>query len=250
MPSSNLSSFFDIMEVIHQARAKSILDVGVGFGKWGVLIREYFDLRPHKKKGYDDWSIQLDGIEVHEQYITPVHKYIYNNILIGEALTLLSAGNLYYELIIALDIVEHFTKKDGLEFIKLCRNRGDTVLINTPNIYFPIEKEFFNDYMQHKSGWNSEDFIKLGARHVWHSGINVLAVFTERNFDLPLAADIQAPSSEDIDIVKAKELITMYYNTSQFIECLEACEKYSEYFLYDDDFNQVAAKCRKLIDHQ
>ena len=30
MPSSNISSIFDIMETIHQANAKSILDIGVG----------------------------------------------------------------------------------------------------------------------------------------------------------------------------------------------------------------------------
>jgi hypothetical protein len=236
------------MEVIHQANAKSILDVGVGFGKWGVLIREYFDLRPHKKKGFEEWSIQLDGIEVHEQYITPVHKYIYNNILIGEALKLLSAGNLYYELIIALDIVEHFTKKDGLEFIKLCRNRGDTVLINTPNIYFPIEKEFFNDYMQHKSGWDADDFITLGARYVWQSGIYVLAVFTERDFNLPRAGNIKDQPPDDVDIIKVKELINMYYCSSQFRECIDACEKYTRYFPHDNEIRRLATLCSGKID--
>jgi len=248
MPSSNLSSFFDIMETIQQVHAKSILDVGVGFGKWGLLIREYFDLRPHKKKGYDDWSIQLDGIEVHEQYITPVHNYIYDNVYIGEALNILSNTNMYYELILALDIIEHFSKQDGIEFVKLCRNRADTVFINTPNIYFNIEKEFYNQYMQHKSGWDADDFTKRGAKYVWHSGIYVLAIFTERDLHLPFDNNIQEYNFDDIDLIKIRELIWMYYNTSQIHECIQACEKYSKFFPQEKELQNMVALCQKKMD--
>jgi hypothetical protein len=248
MPTSNLTSFFDIMEVISQIKAKSILDVGVGFGKWGFLIREYFDLRPHKKKGYDDWSLKLDGIEVNEKYITPVHNYIYNNMFIGEALDILSNNNVYYELILALDIVEHFSKENGLKFITLCRNRSDFVFINTPNIYYKIENEYYSHYMEHKSGWDADDFTKLGAKYVWHSGIYVLAIFTEHDLSLPLENNIQEYNFENIDLIKIRELIQMYYNTSQIQECMDACEKYSKIFPDDNEFQQMISLCHKKLD--
>ncbi len=247
MPSSNISSIFDILESIRLINAKSILDIGVGFGKWGLLIREYFDLRPHKKKGYDDWSIQLDGIEANEKYLTPVHDYIYNKIFIGEAIDILSNNNLYYDLIIAIDILEHFTKNEAYTFIKLCKNRARTILINTPNIYYKLQREYFNDYMLHNSGWDADDFIKLEAKYIWHRGIYVLAIFTEDTINLPLEKNVQEYTFEDLDLIKVKDLISMYYNTAQLKECIEACEKYSRVFPDDNDINKIKALCNNKI---
>ncbi len=248
MPTSDLSSFFDIMESIAQINAKTILDIGVGFGKWGFLIREYFDLRPDKKRGYDPWSIKLDGIEVHEKYLTPVHEYIYNELFIGEALEILSNNNLYYDLILALDVVEHFTKQDGDKFIQLCRNRSDTILINTPNIYYKINKEHYNEYMEHKSGWVADDFTKMGARYVWHSGIHVLAVFTEKLFDLPINDINREYHLDEFDLIKIKQLVNMYHGTGQYRECAETCEKYFKSFDNDCEFPLLAALCYEKLD--
>ncbi|MBP7734985.1 MAG: hypothetical protein KA369_03340 [Spirochaetes bacterium] len=247
MPSNNLSSIFDIIETIRQVNASSILDIGVGFGKWGLLIREYFDLRPHKKKGYDDWSIQLDGIEANEKYLTPVHDYIYNNVFIGEAIDILSNNNLYYDLIIAIDILEHFTKQKGLEFIKLCRNRCRTLFINTPNIYYKLQREYYNQYMLHLSGWDAEDFIKAEARYIWHSGLYVLALFTDDNVDLPLESNIQKYIFEESDIIKIHDLIDMYYETSQLLECIGACEKYQKVFPDDKVIQKKITLCNDRL---
>jgi hypothetical protein len=247
MPSNNLISIFDILETIRLINAKSILDIGVGFGKWGLLIREYFDLRPDEKKGYDDWSIRLDGIEANEKYLTPVHDYIYDHIFVGEAIDILSNNNLYYDLILGIDVIEHFTKTKGLEFLNLCRNRGRTVFINTPNIYYKLQREYFNRYMMHNSGWDADDFAKLGARYVWHCDLYVLALFTEDIINLPLKENIQKYHFEKTDIIKIRELINMYYNTSQHKECLDACMKYDQVFTGDREINRIAALCRKRL---
>ncbi|OHD71736.1 MAG: hypothetical protein A2W19_15440 [Spirochaetes bacterium RBG_16_49_21] len=247
MPSNNLISIFDILETIRLINAKSILDIGVGFGKWGLLIREYFDLRPDEKKGYDKWSIKLDGIEANEKYLTPVHGYVYDQVFVGEAIDILSNNNLYYDLILGIDVIEHFTKPEGLKFLNLCRNRARTVFINTPNIYYKLQREYFNPYMLHKSGWDADDFTKLGARYVWHCDLYVLAVFTEDTINLPLTKNIQEYHFEKTDLIKIKELINMYYQTSQFQECLDACEKYSRFFPDDRDLSRMAALCRERL---
>jgi hypothetical protein len=247
MPSNNLSSIFDIMETIRLVNAKSILDIGVGFGKWGLLIREYFDLRTDEKKGYEDWSIKLDGIEANAKYLTPVHGYIYDNVFVGEANDILSNNNLYYDLIIGIDVVEHFTRIEGLKFLDLCRNRARTVFINTPNIYYKLQKEYHNPFMLHKSGWDADDFAKLGARYVWHCDLYVLAVFTEDAINLPLKENIQTYHFEKTDLIKIKELINAYRQTLQVRECLEACEKYGRYFPGDLDISKIAALCREQL---
>jgi len=71
----------------------SILDVGVGFGKWGHLFREYTDIneaendpaRYQRKK----WRVRIDGIEGYAAYLTPMHRYLYNHLHVGNAGALL-----------------------------------------------------------------------------------------------------------------------------------------------------------------
>ncbi|HPV41668.1 MAG TPA: hypothetical protein PKX40_10850 [Spirochaetota bacterium] len=211
------------------------------------MIREYFDLRPHRKKGYDEWSIQLDGIEANEKYLTPVHDYIYDHIFIGEAIDILTNNNLYYDLIIAIDILEHFKKREALEFIKLCKNRCRTLFINTPNIYYKLQREYFNEYMLHMSGWDAEDFIELKARYIWHSGLYVLALFTEDNLNLPLQSNIQKYIFNNPDLIKIKDLIAMYLETSQIDECLDACKKYIKVFPHDKDLQKKKTLCQEKL---
>ena len=85
MPSSHYFQLNEIVDLISLADPVKLLDIGVGFGKYGFLAREYLEL--WKDGGdYQKWNRQIDGIEAFEPYITPVHQFIYNNIFIGNAL--------------------------------------------------------------------------------------------------------------------------------------------------------------------
>ena len=75
-PRSPLNTMSMVLNLAEMIRPESILDVGAGFGGAGFLIRQYLDLRTDRKKGFADWSIRIDGIEIFEKYITPVHAYI------------------------------------------------------------------------------------------------------------------------------------------------------------------------------
>ncbi len=44
MPSSRPNTIPTVIHLVRQLKPKSILDVGVGFGKWGHLFREYTDI--------------------------------------------------------------------------------------------------------------------------------------------------------------------------------------------------------------
>ena len=86
MPSSNFGHLFDVLSSVVLINPKSILEVGVGFGKYGYLFREYLDLAYDEETGgYKKWRRIIDGIEINDKYLTPVHEYIYNNIYIGNA---------------------------------------------------------------------------------------------------------------------------------------------------------------------
>lgn len=167
MPSSR---HYHITFVISLVRSiypvpKSILDIGIGYAKWGHLFREYFDII----KAEDDfsfyqkenWQTTIDGIEGYEPYITPMHKYLYNNIYLGNMLEIINqVGN--YDLIFIGDVIEHVAKDDGIRFLKNCLNKANSALIvTTPAIEVEQGALCDNDYENHKAHYTRKDFNKV-----------------------------------------------------------------------------------------
>ncbi|HII30270.1 TPA: glycosyltransferase family 1 protein, partial [Candidatus Woesearchaeota archaeon] len=83
MPSSSHYQISKIMNLVVKLNPSSILDVGVGFGKYGVLCREYLELGDGREE-YDKFLRRIDGIEAFKNYITPLHRFIYDHIYIGD----------------------------------------------------------------------------------------------------------------------------------------------------------------------
>jgi len=157
MPTSHWRQLNEIIDVIITTNPKSLLDIGVGFGKYGVLAREYLELWDGRGR-YEDWQRQIDGIEIFNFYKNPLYTYIYNTIYYGNALDVLPNISIKYDLILAIDIVEHFNKIDGLKFIDLCLVRGHNLLISTPLNVNEQGGVFNNPHEEHKSSWTIDDF--------------------------------------------------------------------------------------------
>src|SRR5512147_3124870 len=93
MPSSRPNTIPTVVHMVKQLRPASILDIGIGFGKWGHLFREYTDIqaaendpsRYHRK----NWQVTIDGIEGYPEYVTEMHRFLYNNLFLGDACKLI-----------------------------------------------------------------------------------------------------------------------------------------------------------------
>lgn len=76
-----------------------------------------------------------------------------------------------FDLVIALDIVEHLEKEESLDMIKQCEKiakRG--VIIETPKGYVPQNIDILgkggHEWQTHRSGWEPEEFEKMGYQTV------------------------------------------------------------------------------------
>ena len=142
MPFSQSSQISTIVQFGEELKPASILDVGVGMGQYGFLFRTnlenigLFDIdgahatwRPKER-----WSVKIDGIEGCKDYITPVHEFAYNTVMIGDALECLAKiADRSYEFVIAIDILEHFWKDDGWRLLsELTRVCSRAALVSTP----------------------------------------------------------------------------------------------------------------------
>ncbi len=157
MPSSHWYQLNEIMELILLTKPKSMLDVGVGFGKYGFLSREYLELFDGREK-FDDWKRKIDGIEIFEDYITSLNKMIYDKIYIGDALEILPTLDKTYDLILLIDIIEHFNYDDGIRLLKMCEQHGNNTIISTPKRFFSQRDMFGNPFEVHKFLYKKKHF--------------------------------------------------------------------------------------------
>ncbi len=171
MPFSLSSQLSEIVGFAESIQPKSILDVGVGMGQYGFLLRtniEHFNLyevvgEKARRRDKSEWNIHIDGIEAYPGYITPVHEYAYNNIYFGDALEVMPKMDRQYNLVLAIDILEHFEKRDGLRFIDLLKRSSDgKVLISTPKDFIEQHVEA-NPYENHRSHWTKGELEQAGC---------------------------------------------------------------------------------------
>jgi hypothetical protein len=167
MPSSRPNPIPTVIHLVRQLKPRSILDVGVGFGKWGHLFREYTDIleAEHDPARYrrENWQVRIDGIEGHPDYLTEMHRFIYNEIFVGDARTLLRAAD-RYDLIFMGDILEHLEKNDGRQLLQDAREKANQAVILTTPKYETDQTDLCgNELERHRSLWSARDFRKFAG---------------------------------------------------------------------------------------
>ncbi|NMC32939.1 MAG: glycosyltransferase [Veillonellaceae bacterium] len=165
MPTSWYQAIPPILDQIQIEKPASVLDVGVGFGKYGLLLRDVLDIpfeRYHKKQ----WQVKIDGIEAYEQYNNPLHDFVYDHVYYGNAMEIIDQLPIY-DCILFIDVLEHFSKDDGHAFIKkLLAHTKKSLLISTP--LYPAEQAEYlgNHYERHISQWSPIDFIEYNFQYL------------------------------------------------------------------------------------
>jgi hypothetical protein len=162
MPTSFPQQISTIVRFIMHLNPKSILDIGVGFGKYGMLSREYLEVWGHESN-YGRFTRRIDGIEAFPEYLTPLHKYVYDHIYPGNALKVVDTLEISYDLVIMVDVLEHFSKKEGKALIAKLLKKHRGVLISTPKEFLEQHDTFENEFETHRSHWSCSDLASLGS---------------------------------------------------------------------------------------
>lgn len=161
MPSSHPGFIETVINKYISLDPDKTLDIGVGFGKWGILFREYGDI--YKGRVYPEhWEKKINGIEIFRPYIDIGHQqFYYDEIFIGDALKILP--KLYdYDFIYAGDVIEHLEKEEGIALIKLIKAKSKYSLLSIPmGDKWDQPAMFGNKYEEHKSIWYKKEFENI-----------------------------------------------------------------------------------------
>ncbi|MBL8016590.1 MAG: class I SAM-dependent methyltransferase [Ignavibacteria bacterium] len=181
MGTSNWQNISYNIGLVRKLDPQSILDVGVGFGRWGILFREFLEVWDGAR--YDGkWQRVIDGVEIYPGYIMDYHNFFYDKIIICDALEYLESTETRYDLINCGDVIEHLDKDRGEKFIQLALQKSRYVLINIPiGKHWPQEGTNENPHEAHRSIWYNNDFTKFK-----HYKIKTFKDLTKREFSVVL----------------------------------------------------------------
>lgn len=161
-----MSDTHHIPAVLHYAFAlqpQTVLDVGVGMGAYGFLLRQYLDVGQERIRRAD-WRVRIDGVEVFEGYRNPVWDYAYDRVVLGDVRAVLpSLGR--YDLVLLNDVLEHFERGDARALLREVLSRSAAVVATTPNREYPQGAWGGNEAETHRSLLDATDFPHLIAEH-------------------------------------------------------------------------------------
>jgi 2-polyprenyl-3-methyl-5-hydroxy-6-metoxy-1,4-benzoquinol methylase len=127
---------------------KSVLDIGVGYGKYGFLIREYLETHHGRfKKG--EFKIRVDGVEPFQEMLTFQYQ-IYDNIYL-KPIQQLEVQKGQYDLILWIDILEHMEPEEAVATFNRLKSAGREHLIATPKTFQRQNIIVNTEYDQHRS---------------------------------------------------------------------------------------------------
>ncbi len=141
MPTSNLFLAADLCSLVETTGAQRVLDVGPGYGKYGVLLREYAHVRT------------VDAVEAWEPYITSFGlRGIYSQVYSGDVCDLSDEVLGLYDCVFMGDVIEHIQKDRAL---RLLDRIPGWVVVCTPMEFFPQPHEVPTEH--HVSHWTHDD---------------------------------------------------------------------------------------------
>lgn len=200
MSFSHSTQISTILNYVEDLSPISILDVGFGMAQYGFLLRlalegaNLFQIDAatgHSRHSYkNEWRIRIDGIDGCGDYVTPVHEYCYNNLIIGDALDVLpTLVDNSYQLVLAIDILEYLSKSDGLAFLaQLKRIASQVALVSTPKVFMP-QTVVASLYEDCRSLWTQTELAAQQFQHRLTSDTCWIAIYQQAAYQDALTED-------------------------------------------------------------
>jgi SAM-dependent methyltransferase len=172
MPFSNQDSIPTVLYFAQAVSPKRILDVGVGLGIYGLLLRTTLDIAL-ERLDRSKWQLRLEGLEIFPDYHNPVWDYAYDRVHIGDVRTFDSAPD-SFDLVIINDVLEHLEEREAIACLERLLRFAPTVIVTTPIGHIPQGAWGGNVHETHRSVLSPNLFPSLVCTRI--TGITMCCV--------------------------------------------------------------------------
>jgi trans-aconitate methyltransferase len=138
----------DFFDFIKKTQPANLLDVGPGWGRMGLAIKQHLPL------------CTVDAVEIDSSYITQFNlSSIYNTIHIGDIKTFCnSKSSMRYDVVLFNDILEHLFRSDAMDVLDFMLYRSKYIVVQWPNDLLQDAWEGHESEV-HKSNFTLKDFL-------------------------------------------------------------------------------------------
>jgi len=150
MPTSEHWQVPWIVDAIIREQPTTVLDVGSGYGKFGVMVREFTT------------ASRLDAVDA-----IPPRFAVYDHFYQGDfrmLSALLPPEPAQYDLALFVEAIEHLDKEDGWRVLDEIARRARRVVVSTPFGFRPQEIPG-QPFETHRSGWYPWEFRRKYRVH-------------------------------------------------------------------------------------
>ncbi len=166
MGTSNWQQIPFCVEALMAVEPMRVLDLGIGFGRWGMLVREFCEEwkgRVHR----ENWRVRLEGVEAYPKNVEEYHHFFYDWVHVGDAAAVLARSKERWDLIIFGDVLQQWPKDAARAALRRALSVSDYVLVNVPlGDGWRRGAAYGNPFERHRSSWAAEELLALSpVRH-------------------------------------------------------------------------------------
>ena len=163
--SSDASLLSPVMWVANYApKARRVLDVGAGYGRFSYLYRTSFLLEDQPETFCVD--IWTPYVKLCQSRGMADHGLVAS----GTCLPFTSGA---LDLAFMTEVLEHLSKDDGKKALAELRRVARDVIVSTPNRFVPQHSLDGNPYQVHRSEWKRQDFLRHGLHMIPHKRFHI-----------------------------------------------------------------------------
>lgn len=173
MPISDYRHIPQVLDEVYRLQPERTIELGIGFGKWGVLLREVLDaMYGHCRT--DQWNRMIWGVEGFARYRNPCWD-TYTGVDICDFTSDTSNGMTWnlagWDLVLMMDSLEHLEPEIGAAFLDSLVMCNKQVIISVPNGYMPQDEAVYgNELEKHRTTFHGPEFDRY-EHTVLHLGL-------------------------------------------------------------------------------
>jgi hypothetical protein len=175
MPVSDPGHISPVITEALRLRPNSVLDLGVGVGIYGALLRQYLDLNAGRleRPTWESVIVGVEGFKHYQNLLWDMYSFIENDNFSDPEQVIRYKG---FDLVLMIDSLEHLDGRTGAWLLDTLVEMNKHVIVSVPIAPAYLEQGAVhgNDLEIHRHNWTKADFEVRGAK-ILHEGLCLVA---------------------------------------------------------------------------